>query len=241
MGFWHISLDRVKREYPKVNEVFIRLGEISRNLNYISGTLLNPVPVQSRTTHEFIDYQLAENKIDRATRNDRVFPLESVELQRFRTAHNDDLEHAVLHTGPYADELARSLNALAIAIAGDIYFRNGAYRPESEEGRKTLAHELTHAAQYEGKKITANSTRKELEEEAEEAEQKEGYNPDPFVVININGRRYSFPKSKMNYYAEKAADKIIKWVEDQKYSLDERGYLGLLCAFDEWIGGRQYG
>ena len=32
-------------------------------------------------------------------------------------------------------------------LGTDIFFRNGAYRPETEEGRKILAHELTHVAQ----------------------------------------------------------------------------------------------
>ncbi|MEE0999379.1 MAG: DUF4157 domain-containing protein [Treponemataceae bacterium] len=29
-------------------------------------------------------------------------------------------------------------------LGKDIYFRNKAYKPETEEGRKILAHELTH-------------------------------------------------------------------------------------------------
>ena len=44
------------------------------------------------------------------------------------------VEHATIHTGPYADELARSLHTLALVLGTDIFFRNGAYRPETEEG-----------------------------------------------------------------------------------------------------------
>ena len=44
--------------------------------------------------------------------------------------------HSQGRTGPYADELARSLHTLALVLGTDIFFRNGAYRPETEEGRQ---------------------------------------------------------------------------------------------------------
>lgn len=52
-----------------------------------------------------------------------------------------------LHTGPAADRLTREVGALAFTVGGDIAFRSGSYRPESNAGRNLIAHELTHVVQ----------------------------------------------------------------------------------------------
>lgn len=52
-----------------------------------------------------------------------------------------------VHTGLKADEAARSVNAEAFTIGQDIVFQSGAYRVETENGKKLLAHELTHVLQ----------------------------------------------------------------------------------------------
>jgi len=39
---------------------------------------------------------------------------------------------------------------LAFTVGDNIYFRSGMYQPDSPEGRRVLAHELTHVAQQEG-------------------------------------------------------------------------------------------
>src|SRR5262249_16928580 len=43
--------------------------------------------------------------------------------------------------------LNRSLSASAFTLGNDIFFRNGAYRPNTTGGNKLLAHELTHTMQ----------------------------------------------------------------------------------------------
>ncbi len=48
-------------------------------------------------------------------------------------------------------------------LGTDIFFRNGAYRPETEEGRKILAHELTHVAQNKRLEEYRGASREELE------------------------------------------------------------------------------
>jgi len=111
------------------------------------------------------------------------------------------------------------------------------YNPGSEEGRKTITHELTHVSQYQNGELSQNRTRKGLEEEAEEAEAKEIYDKDSIVSINLKGKRYQMSKSKMRYYAQRAAISIEEWIKEQKTILDEKEYLSLLCAYDEWLGG----
>jgi Domain of unknown function (DUF4157) len=58
-----------------------------------------------------------------------------------------DLSGVRVHTGDRADRLSRSMQAAAFTTGSDIFFRSGAYQPESRSGRELLAHELTHVVQ----------------------------------------------------------------------------------------------
>jgi Domain of unknown function (DUF4157) len=52
-----------------------------------------------------------------------------------------------LHTDSSADTAARSIDARAFTLGGNIVFRQGEYAPQSNTGRRLLAHELTHVVQ----------------------------------------------------------------------------------------------
>lgn len=58
-----------------------------------------------------------------------------------------DFSDVRVHTGPDADRLSRAVQAEAFTTGSDVFFRHGNYRPASSEGRKLLAHELTHVVQ----------------------------------------------------------------------------------------------
>ncbi|WP_052731169.1 eCIS core domain-containing protein [Spirosoma radiotolerans] len=58
-----------------------------------------------------------------------------------------DFSGVNIHTGEYAVQLSRELNAQAFTVGSDIYFNQGKYAPDSAEGRHLLAHELTHTVQ----------------------------------------------------------------------------------------------
>jgi Domain of unknown function (DUF4157) len=52
-----------------------------------------------------------------------------------------------IHKGEKADKMSRNINAKAFTHGQDIYFKDGNYDPTSTEGKKLLAHELTHTVQ----------------------------------------------------------------------------------------------
>ncbi|MFE7070739.1 DUF4157 domain-containing protein [Streptomyces sp. NPDC057620] len=58
-----------------------------------------------------------------------------------------DLGRVRLHTGRDAGQLTELLGADAVAVGQDIFFREGAYRPGTADGRRLLAHELLHTVQ----------------------------------------------------------------------------------------------
>lgn len=59
-------------------------------------------------------------------------------------------EDVRLHTDARAAAMADSIGARAFTYGSDIYFNAGEYRPESAEGKKLIAHELTHTVQQSG-------------------------------------------------------------------------------------------
>lgn len=69
-------------------------------------------------------------------------------LMERRFAH--DFSGVRVHTDSAAARSARQLHAQAYTIGTDIYFNQGRYKPDSLDGRRLLAHELTHVVQQTG-------------------------------------------------------------------------------------------
>jgi Domain of unknown function (DUF4157) len=58
-----------------------------------------------------------------------------------------DFSDVHVHTDGEADRLNRAVRAEAFTTGKDVFFRDGKYDPGSNQGRKLLAHELTHVVQ----------------------------------------------------------------------------------------------
>lgn len=58
-----------------------------------------------------------------------------------------DFSSVKIHTHGTAVKTAQAINARAYTIGNDIVFGEGEYQPNTREGRKLLAHELTHVVQ----------------------------------------------------------------------------------------------
>jgi hypothetical protein len=61
-----------------------------------------------------------------------------------------DFSHVRIHRSAEAAQSARTVNALAYTVGSNIVFGQGQYAPETHEGKRLLAHELTHVAQQGG-------------------------------------------------------------------------------------------
>ncbi|QQO08998.1 eCIS core domain-containing protein [Breznakiella homolactica] len=223
----HYNLSRVKN-----------IIEYAIDLKKNKAALFREAAILEKKAQPFAEYQSWEPRMLRDSEADRVFPLESVRVHEYRLEHGGEIEDVHVHTGSYADELARSLNALAVTIGKDIYFRNNQYNPGDEEGRKLLAHELTHVAQYTEGRIQAHSTVEELESEAEAAEQQAEYDSDPYIRFPAGNRVYRLRKSDMGRLVQLTADEVERWLEKQQYEVSEQEYLELLCRYDDWLEGR---
>jgi hypothetical protein len=77
-------------------------------------------------------------------------PMPDAEKKFFEPKFGRDFSSVKLHTDSVAAKSAQSINALAYTSGNNIVFNTGQYAPESESGKKLIAHELTHVVQQSG-------------------------------------------------------------------------------------------
>lgn len=74
-------------------------------------------------------------------------PLSGTNRNYFEPRFGHDFSQIRIYTGHHAAGLARGINARAFTSGQDVVFGAGQYQPHSTEGRRLLAHELTHTVQ----------------------------------------------------------------------------------------------
>lgn len=74
-------------------------------------------------------------------------PLDLATRAFFEPRFGRDLGQVRVHTGSQAAESARALKARAFTIGQNVVFGAGQHTPNTKEGRRLLAHELTHVVQ----------------------------------------------------------------------------------------------
>ena len=77
-------------------------------------------------------------------------PLDTVVRSFFEPRFGQDFGNVRVHTDGAAADSAKSINALAYTHSRNVVFGHGQYRPETETGRRLIAHELTHVVQQSG-------------------------------------------------------------------------------------------
>lgn len=63
---------------------------------------------------------------------------------------HSDFSQVRIHTGEKAELMTNMIDAQAFTHGYDIYFNAGKYQPNTTEGKRLLAHELTHVVQQKG-------------------------------------------------------------------------------------------
>jgi uncharacterized protein DUF4157 len=74
-------------------------------------------------------------------------PLETTTQGFMKSRFGHDFSRVRVHTDARAAESARAVSALAYTVGHNIVFGAGQFAPRTSEGRKLLAHELTHVLQ----------------------------------------------------------------------------------------------
>lgn len=74
-------------------------------------------------------------------------PLERNSRAFFEVRFGHDFSKVRVHTDLQAAESAQAIHALAYTVGQDILFANGQYAPQTNQGKRLLAHELAHVWQ----------------------------------------------------------------------------------------------
>jgi hypothetical protein len=77
-------------------------------------------------------------------------PLSESARNYFEPRFGYDFSGVRVHTGVEANETAKSINARAFTVGNDVVFGSSSYSTETGEGKRLLAHELTHVVQQKG-------------------------------------------------------------------------------------------
>ena len=70
--------------------------------------------------------------------------------EKLERAMGEDFSDVRIHADERGDTLSRAVQAKAFTTGSDVFFRAGAYEPETSAGETLLAHELTHVVQQRG-------------------------------------------------------------------------------------------
>lgn len=77
-------------------------------------------------------------------------PLDSAARAFMEPRFSYDFSRVRVHAGPQAAESARAVSARAYTVGQDVVFDHGRYAPSTTEGKRLLAHELSHVVQQTG-------------------------------------------------------------------------------------------
>ncbi len=88
-------------------------------------------------------------------------PLDVALQQDMEQRFGQDFSHVRVHFGSASEQSAREVNAHAYTVGPNIVFGAGRFSPGSHDGRRLLAHELTHVIQQSGADRTRAGQREE--------------------------------------------------------------------------------
>jgi len=131
--------DRYEQEADRIAQQVFRQKDLTKKQGYMSlrtakgNTLIG----------ENLEQRLHSNK-------NKGNALSSEERSFFEPRLRHDFSKVRIHTDAESRHMNRELRARAFTLGHNIYFGEGQYAPYSVEGKRLLAHELTHVLQQRG-------------------------------------------------------------------------------------------
>lgn len=147
-----------------------------------------------------------------------------------------------IRTGKASHKKARDLGTQAVTIGRDIHFADGAFNPSTDEGRRVLAHELTHVIQQRGasetpQTFTVGERGDKFEQEAHQSADAVMAGQKPTIKHSTSSaiamRDEENPRIDYKAYTAKYAKDIAQATAAQLTGLD----IPAQCIFTTWKGG----
>jgi hypothetical protein len=143
--------DKYEQEADRVAEEVMRMpAPLVQRQEIAEGDENQKVGIQAKTLQQAAKGELEVNEDleNRLNRSKHRGTLISKEVRAFlEPCMQFDFGKVRIHTDNEAAQMNRELGARAFTYDKDIYFRAGQYNPGSYDGKRLLAHELTHVVQ----------------------------------------------------------------------------------------------
>lgn len=96
--------------------------------------------------------EIQDNELEGRLDNSKGYgtSLDKKTKREMESGFGSDFSNVKIHTDANAVQMSQELGAQAFTNGNDVYFNQGKYNPESNEGKHLLAHELTHTVQQTG-------------------------------------------------------------------------------------------
>lgn len=133
------SNDPLEREADRVAEQVLAM-QTPNNINAA------PPGIQRYTSQSAEEMNIAPTSVDHVL-SSHGSPLEPLLQQDMEQRFGHDFSRVRVHTDEGAERSAREVNANAYTVGKNIVFGANQYSPGSHEGRRLIAHELTHVVQ----------------------------------------------------------------------------------------------
>jgi hypothetical protein len=135
---------RVQRKCATCAEEDTKMPQVQRKC---AACAAEPMPAVQRNAVPSSGAQDAPAMIEQTLHSSTGAPLDAGARAFFEPRFGRDFSAVRVHTGALAASSARAVSAEAYTVGRNIVFRQGAFEPGADRGRRLLAHELTHVVQ----------------------------------------------------------------------------------------------
>jgi hypothetical protein len=160
-------------------------------------------------------------------------PLDQVTRNFFEPRFGYDFSNVKIHTGGKAADSSEMINANAYTFGNNIVFNENRFAPQTDSGKKLLAHELTHIVQQGNAKVRPLVQRDEVERTMSDKW------PD-YIIRHIqralrNHKLYTgYTTGKLDQQTVDGLNKVF--YKDSWKNYDHKAVLGILTSKDsEWL------
>lgn len=125
--------DHDEQEADAVANTIVNGGKIARKISGGGGS--SGIAVSQQMESQLSQLQGGGRQMPEGLRN------------MMESGFGQDFSQVRLHTDSEAASMSSSIHAKAFTLGNDIYFNRGQFSPETTEGQRLVAHELTHVVQ----------------------------------------------------------------------------------------------
>ena len=182
-----------------------------------------PPRIQRFTAHSAGENSMAPASVDRVlASSDR--PLEPTLRQDMEQRFGHDFSRVKVHAGAAAEQSVRDVNAHAYTVGHSMVFGAGQFAPGTHEGRRLLAHELTHVVQQSG--ATSATVRRQVD-----PQQTQGANDPPslFTIFVADPHK----RSDKRFARQQGQADAARIQENGTLSLEDRQLVNAKLRFFE--------